>query len=172
MAVGEEQGAITGAAEILANGLEILRRERVGDFAGGQAAYAVWRDALLDESQFPAKAPLPLLFERLMCQIDAVTMVAEGRAYAAVYLEETARQFPGQSAPCLEAAALFRRESELAQSMSALTGGFQMGEQQARNLAKPEVRQGIASLIAESAGLDRRAADIVAEVARGLEPMR
>lgn len=41
-------------------------------------AIGAWAEALLNDAEFPRQAPLPLLMERLMCQIDAMTMKNNG----------------------------------------------------------------------------------------------
>lgn len=127
-------------------------------YAGGIAAFDAWATALLRESEFPKDAPLPLLMERLMCQCDAMTMIGEGRWCAGAFLNKEAGAFPAAGPALKEAAACFRNEHKLVEEMSRLLEGYCMGEKQARNLAKPEVRQELATLIRRCAGLDREAA--------------
>ena len=52
-------------------------KEQVGVYAGGQDAYDHWANSLLDETQFPRNAVMPMLFERIMCQCDATCMIGE-----------------------------------------------------------------------------------------------
>ena len=131
-------------------------------YAGGFAAYDAWAAALLRESEFPTGAPLPMLMERLMCQVDAMTVVGE-RWYAAAFLEKAAEAFPAAAPNLAAAAACFRREHKLVREMACLLGGYGMGEKQARNLAKPEVRRELAALIEECAEADREAAGHIGE---------
>lgn len=56
MSVGEAAGPRTGPKEILVNALAILTRERVGDCAGGQAAFDARAGAVSDDGQL-AGAP-------------------------------------------------------------------------------------------------------------------
>lgn len=78
---------------------------------------------------------LPLLFERLMCQCDAMCMIGEDRSYAARFMEWVAGQEGKAEGKRLEAAGHFRREAQTAR---------RMGEAQARKLAEPGVRKEIA----------------------------
>lgn len=164
IAVGEERAERTSDRAILAEGLEILERRRVGTCAGGSAAYEAWARAIGDDSEFLPDAPLPALFERLMCQVDAVTMVGEGRAYAAGFLRAAAADAAAGPEAILDAraleraAVLFDREAKLTHQMCALVGGFQMGEKQARTLAKRETRRAIVELILQARDLDAEAA--------------
>ncbi|MGE5599482.1 MAG: helix-turn-helix transcriptional regulator [Bacteroidota bacterium] len=150
--------------DTLSFALSVMETPRVhATYACGQAAYEAWASALLREEEFPANAPLPMLMERLMCQVDAMTMVGEGRWYAAAFLEKEAESFPAAAPALKTAAACFRREQKLVEEMAGLLEGFGMGEKQARNLAKPEVRQKMAALIRKAAGEDREAAGKIKE---------
>ena len=93
-----------------------------------------------------------------MCQCDAETMVGEGRAYAAAFLQKEAAAFPAVAEPLLAAAECCRREWKMVEEMGRICGGFAMGEKNARLLARPEVRQGLAALIRRCAEADREAA--------------
>jgi len=88
IAIGEYKPHKLDHKSILNNALAVLTTNNAGRYTGGPAAYKAWADALGDEEQISEGMPLPRLFERLMCQNDALTMVAEGRAYAAAYLNQ------------------------------------------------------------------------------------
>lgn len=172
LAIGEERRELTGDREILTNALEVLRRERVGPYAGGRAAFDAWAADLSDESQFPKGAPLPLLFERLMCENDALAMIGEGRCQAAIYMDAVAADLEGGPAAASRALAarlraiggLFRKEYGLTQGMAEAAGGWCGGEEGARRLADPAVRAVIVQLI-------RKARDLDEEAARGIEAL-
>lgn len=95
-----------------------------------------------------------------MCQIDAMTMVGEGRAYAAVFLRKEADNFPEITPLLQQAAALFSEEYRLVRSMAELLDGFSMGEKQARRLALRETRQSIAYLIGKCEQAEQNAAHL------------
>ena len=65
-------------------------------------------------------------------------------------------------------AACFRREQKLVEGMSGLPGGYRMGEMQARNLGKPEIRRGLIALIERCAEADREAAKHIKEALEGV----
>ena len=164
MAVSEEKGTKAGTKEVLENAIAVMTREQIGDFAGGQRAYAEWAKALSDDSQFPENAVLPLLFERLMCQGDAMDMIAEGRYYGAKYLELAAEEDKRMSAECLRAAKLFKEEAAVAEKMSEVLGSWQRGEDQARALARPVVRAELVKLIVEAKELDAEACRVLYQI--------
>ena len=161
ISIGEEQGIETSIQEILQNAVYIQTKERIGDHAGGQAAYDAWATVMSDENQFPKSAILSILFERLMCQNDAITMLGEGRAYAACFMEWVAKRQDSVKEECLRAASLFRKEHELAMEMPKLLGGWGQGEEHARRLAEPSTRKELEKLIKEAKQLDAEACELL-----------
>jgi AraC-like DNA-binding protein len=156
ISIGETQNIDVNIKEILENAIDILTKERVGTMTGGPAAYDAWAKAILDESQFPKDAVLPLLFERLMCQGDAMDMIGEGRHHAAEFMEWVAKQAPEVSEKCVEAAKHFKDSAGVACKMGELLGGWQRGEAQALKLANPLVRKEIAVLIQTAKELEAK----------------
>jgi AraC-like DNA-binding protein len=164
MAIGETKRVGTSIEDILVNAIAIMSRERVGEYAGGPAAFDAWAGALAAESQFPRDAVLPLLFERLMCQLDAMDMIREGRSYAACFMEWVAGQDESLKDTCLEAAAWFKKEANVVNQMSGWLGGWRQGEKQARNLVDSGVRQQLVKLIAEAKQYDVKACGCLKEI--------
>lgn len=161
MSIGEECGTGSSLKEILENAVAVMTRERIGDFAGGQAAFDAWANAVLDDTQFPKSAILPLLFERLMCHQDALVMIGEGRSYAKCFMEYVAEQYPELKNECSKAAEYFKAEFPLVNKMYEHLGGWKQGEEQARKLAEPAVRKVTAMLIAEAKELDAKACELI-----------
>jgi hypothetical protein len=113
MALGEKlplPEARTLLKDTLQFALEVMETPRVKDRAGGQAAYDAWAKALGNEADFPPGTPLPMLMERLMCQVDAVTMVCEGRWFAHQFLEGQAEEFPDIGHELRTLSEMFREE--------------------------------------------------------------
>lgn len=164
MSIGEEKGEVTSVREILQNAINVLSWERVGDYAGGQKAFDAWAKALSDEKEFPDGAVLPLLFERLMCQNDAMTMIGEGRYYAGLFLEWAGNGNQRVKKECFKAAECFKEEHEVARKMGKLMNGWENGEEQARKLGETEVRKGIVKLIMEAKQLDARGLEIIKDI--------
>jgi hypothetical protein len=160
MAVGAA-GPLPDEKEFLRDTLklavEMMRGHSIRQFAGGQSAYDEWERALLDESQFPNGAPLPMLMERMMCQSDAFTMIAEGRGYGATFLKGEAEKFPEFGGALMEISDLFGQEHDTAWQMPRHHVSLGMGEPQARALAQRENREAIAGLIRKCKDLDARA---------------
>lgn len=168
MAIDEEEKAGTDLKGILQNACEILTKEKIGDFAGGQEAFDVWARAISDDSQFPKGAVLPILFERLMCQGDAMDMLGEGRYYAANFMEWAAKQNESIKTKCLEAVRYFKEEAGMAHKMCELLGGWQRGEEQARKLADPLIRNEIAKLIGGAKKYEANACELLKSIVTNL----
>lgn len=164
MSVSEEKGTSVGTKEVLENAIEVMTREQVGDYAGGQKAFEKWAQALSDDSQFPENMVLPLLFERLMCQGDAMDMIAEGRYYGAKYLESAVDRDENVYGECLQATKVFREEAAVAERMSQVLGSWERGEEQTRALARSSIRAELVKLILEAKQLDAKACRLLAKV--------
>lgn len=138
--------------------LSIIETRQVNAYAGGLAAYEAWAGAMSRESEFPKDAPLPMLMERLMCQVDAMTMIGEGRWYASAFLEQEAGMFSEAADELKSAAQAYKQEHQLSMEMGKLIEGFAMSEKCARALALPGIRKKLTVLICKCAELEREAA--------------
>lgn len=167
MAVGdpiEAPDEKTFLKQTLEFALEVMETPQVGIRAAGFAAFQEWAKAISDDAEFSENTLLPLLFTRLMCQSDAFTMVSEGRAYAGWFMKEEAEKLPELADKLMEISGLFKREHETAWIMPNYHGGLQMGEYQAKELAKKENRVKIAELVLKCEELDRRAAGCIRQL--------
>ncbi len=164
MSIGEEKGDGASLKEILENALQVLGKEKINDYAGGQAAYDAWSRAICDGSQFPENASQPLLFDHLMCQIDAVDMISEGRGYASYYLKKVAKDNEQLSKLLLNAAVKFKEESDIGCKMMEMIGGFNHNEETVRKFARPEIRKEISELILQAKMLDNQAREILNKI--------
>lgn len=137
--------------------LEMIRKPQVRQRRSGLAAYQAWADALLDDTGF-ATNKLEELAWRWMAHGDAMTMVAEGRWYASIFLADIARRTPKMAAPLYTAAACFATEHDLMWKIWGVLGGLEYSETIVRTLAKPESRRQIVSLILQARDQDQEAA--------------
>jgi len=127
-----------------------------GDRQNGLAAYTAWADAMSRDDEF-ALDDADVLRHRLLVYNDASGTVAEGRWYAAQFLDRVAACEPGM-APDLEAAAAnYRKEHDLMRAAWDLTGGVGFSDEHALQLAQPDVRRQIVQLILAAREEDARA---------------
>jgi hypothetical protein len=133
-------------------------------FAKGIAAYDAWKQAILNEAEFPQNAILPILIERLMCQGDAMDCLADGRYNAAEFMKVVAGEFPEHTDLCRYAGENFMKVSNNIWKMADALGGYAREEKQVLNFAKPEVRKQIAVLIDECKAADSKAFEAIKSI--------
>ena len=174
LAVGEHQETLASHQEILENALQILTKEKVvyqdqengliTEYAGGQRAYECWARKIGDDKEFPKGAILPILYERLVCQNDAVVMLSEGRFYAATYLEQVAKEEPQVDKECKQAAGYLRRGAELGLKMGEIVGGFIQDEERIKHFSQPEIRRELVSLINKAKSFEAEAVKVIRNI--------
>ncbi|MCG8452898.1 MAG: AraC family transcriptional regulator [Spirochaetales bacterium] len=155
-------------AEMLSNAYSVLTQEKfqsknLQPICGGQAAFEAWaRD--LSHPHFPPQLPLPELMGRLMCHNDAMAMVGEGRAYAALFFENYAHTHTKVSSLAQKIAQLFHEEQNLIQTMAEFLGGFGGGELQAQSLQKSSTRNAIIECIQEAQEKEKLASQFLLQL--------
>lgn len=164
ISIGEDQGQQTPTKEILQNAIDILTKKQIGVYAGGQAAYDHWANSLLDETQFPRNAVMPMLFERIMCHSDATCMIGEGRYYGAAFLEWLGDNNEPIKEKCYKAAKYFKQEFTIARKMGELIEENKPRETQAKKLGEPLVRKELAKCIMEAKRLDYSGCEVLREI--------
>ena len=172
MSVGEYQERPLNPKEVLKNGIDILKKERVvynekgrtTEYAGGQKAYEAWAKAVGDDKEFPQGAILPILYERIVCQGDAQVMVGEGRSYAACFLERIGKANATVAELCNQAAGYFLLAAECTFKMNEPKGGFMQDEAATRKFAEPGVRKQIVPLIIQAKEYEAKACKLCKEI--------
>ena len=130
------------------------------DRHSGHAAYDAWARHLLKDEYF-ANPDINVLFERFSVHDDSVGTVAEARWYASLFMHQATTALPQAASKLNEAACNFAREHELMWQVWNEVGGIGRDEKRARELAKPEVRRRIATLIHEARDHDIAGADAI-----------
>ncbi len=144
---------------------------RNGERHNGSAAYQAWAVALLQDADFHSPAdcanppdwhnPMDALRERFLVHDEAVGTVAEGRWYAARFMELIADAEPAMEEDLMAACACFDDEHDLMWQIWGLAGGNGRSDDHVRRLADPDVRRAIAPLILRAREKDIQAADFI-----------
>lgn len=129
-----------------------------GERHNGLAAYQAWADHIAADQEFVAD-DVRLLWERFMVHNDAVSLVAEGRWYAAAFLRQVGGDLPAASAPLLAAAAHYEAEHDLMWQLWNLVGGVNYSEEHVARLAEPATRRQMVPIILQARDLDAQAAE-------------
>jgi len=145
--------------QALAWGLQIMRTPSVNGRHSGHAAYRAWAEHLLCDSDF-AVSDETTLRQRYAVHNDAALNVAEGRAWGGVFLRQAALELPNLADELVEAGNCFSDEHDLMWRVWNLAGGHHSPTAYLE-LAKPDVRRRIVSIIQDALRLDMRAADLI-----------
>jgi len=152
------------AQAVLRQAIDVMRPHTDGMHAKGLSAFDAWHKAILDDTQFPEHAVLPLLAERLMCHGDAMDCLADGRHRAAEYIASIQAEFPAHEAALEKARAAFDRVCGAVRGMSALLSGWQRDERAMRALVQKDVRVQTGALILEARAADEEALEALSGV--------
>jgi hypothetical protein len=137
--------------------LDVIRTPQIKDHYTGLAAYETWAEFMQRDDDFPDD--MKVLADRNMCFNDGMTMLAEGRWYASLFLSLAARHLPMKASHLLAAASCFAKEHEIAWDIWGLMGGYGWEEEKIRKLASPQVRRNMAELILAARDSDAEAAE-------------
>lgn len=137
--------------------LTVASRPKVRQRANGFAAYTAWATALENDDIF-ATNDLDPLFWLYAVHNDAMTMVAEGRWNASLFLANIARDEPKMAPALLQAAACYADEHDLMWKIRSFLGGAGFSAVQARALADAHTRRQIIPLILQARAKDCEAA--------------
>jgi hypothetical protein len=170
MSMGEASKEPLDMKSIVENAIQVLsgrmdqKQNKV--FAKGLLAYDAWKKAILNDSEFPANAILPILAERMMCHGDAMDCLADGRHNAAVYFKKLAEQVQsGELADlCKQAEQQFSKVASNIWKIAEILGGYARNEKQLYRLADPEVRKQLAGLINDCKAADSKALEALQQM--------
>ncbi|QOR36542.1 helix-turn-helix transcriptional regulator [Clostridium sp. 'deep sea'] len=170
IAIGDEIKANISQKEIIENALNIMNTNTIKvntgnrsmqTYAGGQLAYELWARAITNEAEFSKNTIVPLLIERLMCQNDAQTMIGEGRAYAAYFMEWIGNTNKHVQNDCNEAAKYLRKILEISMEMCKIRGGFEQNEKTLKSFCQPKIRAKTAELIQQAKEHEHKACGLM-----------
>lgn len=154
-------------ADIIANAVKALSGRMDCGYAKGIKAYDAWKEALSDESNFSVGGNYMLLFEKMLCQNDAVACLSDGRYCASLYFEELA----GKDSSChndyLEISGLFRKCSDTILEMQNLLNdnGSASMDDMLKKLSDKEIRNKICLLIETAKKADSDALALMEKLA-------
>lgn len=172
MSIGEQNANRIDDYSILSNGYEIMKQNEPLTWADsnnvvacGQAAYDAWIEAITDESQFGRDIILPLLFERYMCQIDALTMVGEGRVYVSQFLKEMAFTYSEVHDLCMKASDYLYKAADICNNeMYTYLCCDEQQEETVRRFGQQDVRKKLAEMIKRSKDYEAKSMEYIEKI--------
>jgi len=165
MALEPAGGEKAGIKTILANAVDAMTGRKCGRYAKGLLAYDAWIKAVANDNDFSEDMILPLLAERLLTHGDAIDCIMDGRYNASLFMKKASAEYPGHKELFEKAAAYFMEVSNTHNKMFEVLGGWERGELQMRNFARPDVRKRTVQFIWEAKENDEKAFAILKQLA-------
>ena len=161
-------GAIAGkrltTQDIIDNAVTVLSGRTEYGYAKGVSAYDAWKKALLNEKDFAVDGNYSLLFEKLLCQRDAMTCLGDGRMAATSYFEGLAKEDAVNCEKYALIAEAFRGCAKAIGEMWALLGDPSDMDGMLMKLAKRDIREKVCELIERAAKADGEALKLMKEL--------
>lgn len=157
MCMGAIEGEKISNDEIIANGVRVLTgREEYGYFKGINA-YDGWKNALSNDSEFKVSDNLFVLFEKMLCQTDAMSCIIDGRGKGAMFFRSLAETGEINKEKCNKIADAFTKCVKTVEQMRGLFGDMSDMEGMLKKLADKSVRDEVCILIDKAKMFDSEA---------------
>lgn len=162
MCVGALQREHFSADTIIRNGIRALEGRVDSGYYKGISAYDGWIKALSDEKNFAAGDNYSILFEKVLCQIDAMNCLQDGRNSAAAYFNALAESYTDRSEAYRKIAEAF---SECGKAISEMRNiyGYDMDEN-LKNIADSAKRKQTCELCERAKQADTEALSLMKEL--------
>lgn len=147
MCMGAIEGEKISNTEIIANAVKILTGREEYGYCKGITAYSAWKNALKKDSEFTVSDNLFVLFEKMLCQMDAMTCVTDGRINAARFFRKLAETDEINKEKCNRIAEAFTKCAKTVEQMWGLFGDTSDMEGMLKKLADKSVRDEVCKLI-------------------------
>lgn len=151
MCLGAVKGKSLSTEEIIANAVRALEGRVDRGYGKGLMAYDAWKKALKDEKDYVVGQNYSLLFEKMLCQSDAMSCLKDGRGCAASYFKELGKDDRNY----LLIGEQFDKVVEAIDEMRQLYGSDM--DEMLKKLADPSVRSKTCELIERAALADKTA---------------
>lgn len=159
MCMGAVEGEPLPVGEILQNAVTVLTGRTEYGYCKGLFAYDAWKTALQRESEFTVGGNYSLLFEKMLCQTDAITCVSDGRSSAARYLNGLAQASSGHSGDYRQIADAFAQCAKQIEKMWEILGTPENMDKMLERFSNPEVRKQLCRQIDLARQSDAKALD-------------
>ena len=165
MALGDISSHRIGTKQIVQNAISALEGRQEGKHAKGIAAYAHWKNALLNATDGDF-AVMPDWGQSLMmmCQGDATDCLVDGRKNAYKYFKGLAGENPGQPLYAQIAEQFGVIAKVIHEKVYAVLGGWERGQEQNEKLKQPETRSKIGGYIDDMKAADEKALILMKEL--------
>lgn len=164
MCMGAIDGKKLPIQEIISNGIRVLRGRTEYGYSKGLEAYGAWKKALGEEKDFAVNGNYSLLFEKMLCQMDAMTCLTDGRSCSASFFRELAKESSKNQGNYEKIAAAFERCVKAVEGMWTLFGNPSDMDGMLERLADRKVREKVCEVIDIAAKADSEALALMEKI--------
>ena len=162
MCMGAVKGKSLSEEEIIVNAVKALSGRIDTSYSKGLMAYDAWKKALMEEKNYAVGENYSLLFEKMLCQSDAMSCLKDGRGCAATYFKELAKNdYTLNNRRYTLIGEQFSTVAKTIEEMQQLYGSDMDG--MLKKLADPSVRSKTCELIELAARADKLALELLKE---------
>lgn len=166
MCMGAIQGEKIANAEIIVNAVKVLTGRKEYSYCKGIYAYDAWKNALMNNSEFTVSDNLFVLFEKMLCQMDAMSCITDGRTNAANFFRNLADIDETNKEKCNRIADAFAKCAKTVEQMWGLFGDTSNMEGMLERLADGAVRNEVCELIDAAKEADSEALAMMESLVR------
>lgn len=161
MCMGAIEGEKISTWDIIQNGIKVLKSRTEYDYSKGICAYDAWKKAIQNDSEFAVTDNLFVLFEKMLCQMDAMTCITDGRGNAAKFFRSLGETDPVNREAYALMADAFTRCAAAVEKMWTLFGDTSNMEGMLEKLADKSVRERVCELINAAKSADSEALSLM-----------
>lgn len=143
------------------NAVKVLTGRKEYSYCKGLDAYDAWKEALQQDNEFTVMDNLFVLFEKMLCQMDAMSCITDGRTNAARYFSKLAETDVMKQAEYNEIAEAFTKCAKTIEKMWSLFGDTSDMEGMLTKLADKSVRVEVCKLIDIARTADGKALELI-----------
>lgn len=148
-------------SEIIANAVKVLTGRKEYSYCKGIGAYDAWKNVLQQDNEFTVTDNLFVLFEKMLCQMDAMTCITDGRNNAAQYFKKLAESDDANKNKYNRIAEAFTKCAKTIEQMWGLFGDTSDMEGMLERLADKSVRGEVCKLIDMAKESDGKALEMM-----------
>lgn len=161
MCIGSIVGERYSIKQLAENAVKALTPRDEKAYSKGVKAYDAWKNALQDIKSIHAKDNYSVLFEKLLCHMDAITCLSDGRSCASSYFGKMAQRDTSNGECCKKIAEAFARTADAVARMRELYGSWENSDVMLKDLADADVREKTCILIDEAQKSDLEALELI-----------
>lgn len=143
--------------KLIRQAIDVLEGRLEGDYSKGIAAYSAWKNALSNEKDFVADQNYSNLFEKMLCHLDAMSCLIDGRQCASSFFEKLSKEPSPYAEEYATLSAYFLQCAHAISKMADLYGNSLDMNEKLKKLIDSDIRKSSCHLIDDALHADSNA---------------